>query len=119
MDWIIFITPWLILIFLTTFFDRPRILGTIIKRTNNLILLGLNSTILADYLGVHIPLVRQVFGFIALTFLPGYLILRIFNTKLESLSEEVAFEVALSISVVMLIGIFANFISPYFGVKNR
>ena len=82
------------------------------------VLLGLNSAILADYLGIHIPLARQFFGFIALTFLPGYLLLRIFNTKLESLSEEVAFGVALSISAVMLMGIFANFVYPLLGVEK-
>ncbi|WP_054840619.1 hypothetical protein [Thermococcus peptonophilus] len=54
-----------------------------------------------------------------LMFLPGYLLLRIFNTKTESISEEIFLEVALSISVVMIMGIFANFVYPLLGgLKN-
>ncbi|CAB50098.1 DUF2206 domain-containing protein [Pyrococcus abyssi] len=82
------------------------------------VLLGLNSAILADYLGVHIPLARQIFGFIALTFFPGYLLLKIFRTRLESFSEKIFLSVALSISVVMLMGIFANFVYPLLGVEK-
>jgi len=82
------------------------------------ILLGLNSAVLADYLGIHIPPVRQIFGFLALTFLPGYLLLNIFRTKLESLLERIFLSVALSISIVMFIGIFVNFMYPFLGIKK-
>jgi len=82
------------------------------------VLLGLNSAIIADHLGVHIPLFRQVFGLVALTFLPGYLLLRIFDPRLESFSENVFFSVALSVSLVMFMGIFANFIYPLLGIEK-
>ncbi|AFK22064.1 DUF2206 domain-containing protein [Pyrococcus sp. ST04] len=82
------------------------------------VLVGLNSAILMDYLGIHIPLVRQIFGFVALTFLPGYLLLKIFRTKLESFLEGVFLSVALSVSVVMFVGIFANFIYPLLGIEK-
>ncbi|WP_297480869.1 DUF2206 domain-containing protein [Thermococcus sp.] len=82
------------------------------------ILLGLNSSILLDYSGIHIPLARQVFGFVALTFLPGYLVLKIFNTQPDSLSEQITFQIALSISVAMFMGIFMNFVYPFLGIRK-
>ncbi|WP_456420716.1 DUF2206 domain-containing protein [Thermococcus sp.] len=82
------------------------------------VLIGLNSAVLADYLGIHLPLIRQVLGFVALTFLPGYLLLKILRTRLESTSERIFMSVALSISIVMFMGIFANFIYPFIGIKR-
>ncbi|WP_099212389.1 DUF2206 domain-containing protein [Thermococcus henrietii] len=82
------------------------------------ILLGLNSSIIAGYLGIHIPLARYVFGFLVLTFLPGYLLLAISGATFDSFSERVFMSVALSISVIMLVGIFANFVYPLLGVDK-
>jgi uncharacterized membrane protein len=83
-----------------------------------LILLGLNSSILMEYFFIYIPLIRQIFGFLALTFLPGFLVLRIFRTHTKTLSEFIFLSIALSISLVMFLGIFANFVYSFVGVEK-
>jgi len=82
------------------------------------ILLGLNSAIVADYLGIYIPLVRQVFGFIVLTFLPGFLVVNILG--LENLSWDIKLLLSIAISgfFAMSIGFVISILFPHFGITR-
>jgi uncharacterized membrane protein len=62
-----------------------------------------------------IPVARQVIGFLCLTFVPGYLIVRFLRLKL-GLLETVLFSLGLSIAFWMLSTFFTNLILPSLGI---
>jgi uncharacterized membrane protein len=78
-----------------------------------LILLGLVGLAI---LGIHIPLLEQVVGFIFLIFIPGILILRILEIHKIGVIESLAYSVGLSLASVMFIGALTNFTLPYIGI---
>lgn len=57
---------------------------------------------------LNIPFVRQVSGFIFLTFVPGFVILKLFRIERSSLTETVLFTVGLSVAFLMLLGFLVN-----------
>ncbi len=66
--------------------------------------------------GINIPVVTQLITFIYLTFVPGFLILRILRLhKLGNISS-IIFAVALSLLSLMFIGFFMNMIYPSLGI---
>lgn len=69
-----------------------------------------------DYIGLHIPIIRQVIGFIYLIYVPGILILRLM--KLHNLGniETILYTVGLSITTIMFVGLFANTVFPIIGI---
>ena len=68
---------------------------TIIALTNITILWG-------------IPVLRQIFGFIFLTFIPGFLILLILKLNRLGLLEKIVLSVGLSVAFLMLFGLALN-----------
>ena len=62
-----------------------------------------NITILWD-----IPVLRQIFGFIFLTFIPGFLILLILKLNRLGLLEKIVLSVGLSVAFLMLFGLALN-----------
>jgi len=69
-------------------------------------------------LGLDIAGLRQIVGFIFLTFIPGILILRILKIHDISLIESLLYSVGLSIAFVMFTGVFANFVLPLIGISR-
>jgi uncharacterized membrane protein len=67
-------------------------------------------------MGLNIPILRQCIGFVYLTFIPGFVILRALNMKEKSTTETFMLSVALSIAFVMLIGLVINTLFPSLGV---
>jgi uncharacterized membrane protein len=63
----------------------------------------------------NIPVLRQISGFIFLTFIPGLLMIYILKLQKLKVIEKVVISVGLSISLLMLIGLLVNFIYPLFG----
>ena len=57
---------------------------------------------------LNIPFARQIIGFLFLTFIPGFLLLRIFRLDGRNLTETILFSVGLSIAFLMLIGLLTN-----------
>lgn len=76
------------------------------------ILLALLGTIGLDVVGLGIPFLRQVIGFIFLTFIPGFLLLRILKFHELSTLEVFLYSVGLSISFLMFIGLSLNALYP-------
>lgn len=69
-------------------------------------------------IALDIPILRQVFGFFFLTFIPGFVILRILNLKERNVTDTILFSVGLSIAFMMAIGLVMNELYPLFGVSK-
>ena len=69
---------------------------------------------LATFVSVlfNIPFLRQVLGFIYLSFIPGFILLRVLRINTVSLVENVLFSVGLSIASLMFIGLLLNTLGP-------
>lgn len=80
--------------------------------------LALLGSIGIENIGLHIPLLRQLIGFIYLTFIPGIIILRILKLhELDSL-ETLLYAVGLSLASLMLSGLLLNTLYPLFGLSR-
>ncbi len=69
-------------------------------------------------LGFDVPGLRQIVGFVFLTFIPGILILRILKIHNVGIIESLLYSVGLSIAFVMFTGLFANFALPVIGISK-
>ncbi len=68
------------------------------------------GTIGFDFIDMEIPILRQVVGFVYLTFVPGIIILKILKIHRLGSSETFLFSIGLSISFLMFSGFFINLI---------
>lgn len=75
------------------------------------------GVIALDWVGLRIPLLRQVISFMYLTFIPGLLLLYILNVDLNRI-EGFLYAVGSSLGLLMLIGLFVNVLYPYLGVSK-
>ena len=76
------------------------------------------ASVCIDQIGIHIPLIRQIFGFIFLSFLPGIMLLRILNINRLSITEVVLHSVGLSLSLLMGMAYVINSSYPSFGIAG-
>lgn len=67
---------------------------------------------------LDIPFLRQIFGFIFLTILPGVLILQILKLNKLNTTETVSYSVGLSIAFLMFTGFSMNMIYPPLGCSK-
>jgi len=86
--------------------------------------IGFLSLIISDqiskslYFNPIIHIVRQVIGFLYLTFVPGFLLLGILRINSLSKAEIVLYSVGLSLSFLMFAGFFMNLFYPLFGFSK-
>lgn len=71
-----------------------------------------------DYIGFNIPILRQLIGFIYLTFIPGILILRILKLHELGNIDTLLYSTGLSLSTLMFIGFSMNMIYPALGITK-
>jgi len=71
-----------------------------------------------DNLGLGIPILRQVIGFLYLTFVPGILLLGVFRINNLNTLEILLYSVGLSLSFLMFIGFLMNFFYPFIGISK-
>ncbi len=71
-----------------------------------------------DIIGLQIPIIRQLIGFVYLTFVPGIVILRILKLHKFSNIETLLYTVGLSLATLMFTGFFMNMIYPFFGISK-
>jgi uncharacterized membrane protein len=71
-----------------------------------------------DAIGLQIPIIRQLIGFIYLTFVPGIIILRILKLHKLGNIETLLYTVGLSIATLMFTGLFMNTVYPLFGISG-
>jgi uncharacterized membrane protein len=69
-------------------------------------------------LGFDIPCLRQIVGFLLVTFVPGILLLRIFKIHNISIIESLLYSVGLSLAFAMAVGVVANFALPPLGIPH-
>lgn len=74
--------------------------------------------IFMDIIGINIPILREVVGFIYLTFIPGLLILRILKLNNLNITETFMYALGLSLSFLMFLGFLINIIYPIMGINN-
>lgn len=65
-----------------------------------------------DVIGLQIPILRQLTGFIYLTFLPGIIILKILNIRNLDKTKLILYSAGLSIAFIMFTGALANSFLP-------
>ncbi|MBA2840766.1 putative membrane protein [Methanococcus maripaludis] len=87
-----------------------------------IVILGIQLSLLGLFglnkLGVETPILRAFIGFIYVSFVPGYLILRILKlNKLDSL-ESFVYSLGLSIFFLMLVGFLINILFPYLKITD-
>ena len=80
--------------------------------------LAMFGVIGADAIGLQIPIIRQLIGFIYLIFVPGIVILRILKLHKLGNIETLLYTVGLSIATLMLTGLFMNTIYPFLGISG-
>ena len=71
-----------------------------------------------DAIGLQIPILRQLIGFVYLTFVPGIIILRILKLHKLGNIETLLYTVGLSIATLMFTGLLTNTILPFFGISR-
>lgn len=69
-------------------------------------------------LGFDIPVLRQIVGFIYLTFVPGLVLLRVLRLNKLGTVETLLYSVGLSIAFVMFTGFFINMLYPLIGIAK-
>jgi len=79
--------------------------------------LALLGSIGLDKISLEIPILRQLVGFVYLTFVPGFLIFRILKIRTNAL-ETFLFSIGLSISFVMFTGFTMNNLYPLIGIEK-
>ena len=80
--------------------------------------LALWGVISLDAICLQIPIIRQLIGFIYLTFVPGILTLRILKLHKLGNIETVLYTVGLSIATLMFTGLLMNTVYPLFGISG-
>ncbi len=76
------------------------------------------GTILLDRLGFHIPIIRQLVGFVYLTFIPGTVIIRILKLHNSTTVELILYSVGLSLSFMYCVGFLMNTLLPPIGFSK-
>lgn len=71
-----------------------------------------------DAINVHIPLLRALFCFVYLTFVPGILVLRCLRQHKLGNIETILYSVGLSLAILMFTGLFLNTVLPIFGLNK-
>jgi uncharacterized membrane protein len=80
------------------------------------LLLAFWGSIALDALGFTIPLIRQITGFLILTFVPGILILRILRIHHLGTVKTNVYAAGISLATLMFAGFFVNIAYPLFGI---
>ena len=72
--------------------------------------------VLLGTLGFSVPGLRQIVGFIYLTFIPGFLLVLILKLNKERAIETLIYSVGLSLAFTMFLGLIINIIYPLIGI---
>ncbi|AEH07273.1 DUF2206 domain-containing protein [Methanothermococcus okinawensis] len=70
-------------------------------------------------LGVNTPIIRPLVGFIYLSFIPGYLLLRILRLHNLSSIESFLYAIGLSLFMDMFVGFLINMLYPILGITDK
>ena len=82
------------------------------------ILIAYDGIFLTNKFLFNIPILPQLLGFIVLTFIPGFIILRILKVHNIDRATNFLLAVGLSLSFIMIFGLIVNTFLPYLGIKK-
>lgn len=71
-----------------------------------------------DAVGLQIPIIRQLIGFVYLIFIPGITILRVLKLHKLGNIETLLYTVGLSITTLMFTGLLMNMVYPFLGISG-
>ncbi len=71
-----------------------------------------------EAIGIEIPLLRTIIGFVYLSLVPGVIILRIFKLHTLGSIETLLYSVGLSLATIMFTGALINAVYPFFGISK-
>jgi len=74
--------------------------------------------VISSFLGVKLPLIRALVGFIFLSFVPGFLALRIISINNLEITTKILISVGLSLTFIMVNGVILNTFLPYIGISR-
>jgi len=78
-----------------------------------------SALLFLDYAGLNIPILKNVIGFIFILFVPGTLLLRLFNLDgIRHNGPVLLYTVGLSLAILMLVGFLMNAIYPFIGINK-
>jgi uncharacterized membrane protein len=91
--------------------------NVILQKPKHFLLLMLFLQLIFDVIVlVDLSFARQVIGFFYVTFIPGFLALKLLRMDKINILEIVQFSVGLSIAIVMLVGLVLNIFCPMFNI---
>ena len=82
------------------------------------ILVAYDGIFLTNKFLFKVPILPQLLGFIVLTFIPGFIILRILRVHNVDRATNFLLAVGLSLSFIMIFGLIVNTFLPYLGIKK-
>ena len=85
---------------------------------NSLKFMILAQFVVLAAIALDVPFVRQVAGFIYISFIPGIFILKILNLNFKSMINKISFSVGLSLAFIMFVGLIINFSYPILGISK-
>jgi uncharacterized membrane protein len=69
-------------------------------------------------IGVNVPIVRQLIGFIYLSFVPGFVCIGFLKIRRANIVDNVLFSAGLSIALLMFLGLFVSILGPTLGIAQ-
>jgi uncharacterized membrane protein len=82
----------------------------------HILIVFLVHVVLVLSIAFNIPIVRQIFGFVYLLFIPGFAILKILKLEERDATSAILFSVGLSMAFLMFVGLIINELYPLFGI---
>jgi uncharacterized membrane protein len=76
------------------------------------------QTVSCITLVLDVPIARQVIGFLFLTFVPGFILLKVLGLGKSTVTEIILFSVGLSITFLMFVGLLINELGPLIGITK-
>lgn len=74
--------------------------------------------LLLSHFGIEVYVLRQITGFVLITFIPGILLLRILRIHNINVAESIAYSVGLSLALAMFSGAAINFLLPLINIDQ-
>lgn len=71
-----------------------------------------------DWIGFKIPIIRQLIGFIYVSFIPGFVILRVLRLHELDPIENLLYAVGMSLTFFMFLGFLINLFYPFIGISK-
>jgi uncharacterized membrane protein len=107
---------WVVFLDTDKVISRARFGGLEIMRNAVMFILAINILLYVSVF-LDVPILRQCVGFVFLTFLPGFVILRALGMKTDSVAVDFSLSVAVSVAFVMFIGLLVNTLYPLLGIS--